>query len=76
MQQRADRDAAGERHRLPGWLRADQLASLGLTEREHDVVALLAHGHSDAGIAGALFITPKTASSMRLLPPITLASRR
>lgn len=34
----------------------------GLTERERDVLELLAAGHSDAEIATALFISPKTAN--------------
>jgi DNA-binding CsgD family transcriptional regulator len=34
----------------------------GLTERERDVIGLLAAGYSDAEIAKALFISPKTAN--------------
>ncbi|MCT7659994.1 helix-turn-helix transcriptional regulator [Mycobacterium sp. CPCC 205710] len=34
----------------------------GLTQRERDVLELLAAGHSDAEIATALFISPKTAN--------------
>jgi DNA-binding CsgD family transcriptional regulator len=34
----------------------------GLTKRERDVLELLAAGHSDAEIASALFISPKTAN--------------
>jgi DNA-binding CsgD family transcriptional regulator len=34
----------------------------GLTSRERDVLELLAAGHSDAQIAAALFISPKTAN--------------
>jgi DNA-binding NarL/FixJ family response regulator len=34
----------------------------GLTRRERDVLELLAAGHSDADIAAALYISPKTAN--------------
>jgi DNA-binding CsgD family transcriptional regulator/tetratricopeptide (TPR) repeat protein len=34
----------------------------GLTPRERDVLELIAAGHSDAGIAAELFISPKTAN--------------
>jgi DNA-binding CsgD family transcriptional regulator len=33
----------------------------GLTSRERDVLELIGAGHSDAEIAAALFISPKTA---------------
>jgi DNA-binding CsgD family transcriptional regulator len=37
-------------------------AELGLTAREHDVLALVAEGRSNRQIAEALFISAKTAS--------------
>jgi DNA-binding NarL/FixJ family response regulator len=37
-------------------------AAHGLTKRERDVFELVAAGHSDADIAEALFISPKTAN--------------
>src|SRR4051812_49246270 len=40
---------------------ADPLAAL--TEREREVLALIAEGRTDRGIAAALWITPKTAES-------------
>ncbi|GAA0974526.1 LuxR family transcriptional regulator [Acrocarpospora macrocephala] len=40
----------------------DPLGQFGLTEREREVLALLAAGRSNSQIATALFISPKTAS--------------
>jgi DNA-binding NarL/FixJ family response regulator len=49
------------RGRTPYGRRADTLADpLQLTRRQREVLDLLAAGHSDAGIAAALHISPKT----------------
>jgi len=40
----------------------DPLARFGLTDREREVLALLAAGRSNPQIGQALFISPKTAS--------------
>lgn len=40
----------------------DELARFGLTEREREVLALIAAGRSNAQIGAELFISPKTAS--------------
>ena len=47
----------------PDTRRKDTIADpFGLTQRERDVLELLAAGHRDAEIADALFISPKTAN--------------
>jgi DNA-binding CsgD family transcriptional regulator len=50
---RADADALAGRAPLPG----------GLTEREVDVLRLVARGHSDRDISDALFISPRTVNA-------------
>ena len=53
------------------------LASLGLTRREAEVLALLAEGRTNRQIGQALFITPKTASVhvSRILAKLGVAGR-
>ena len=53
------------------------LDSLGLTEREREVLELVAAGQSNPQIAAALFISPKTASVhvSNILGKLGVASR-
>jgi DNA-binding CsgD family transcriptional regulator len=44
----------------PFEVNAEALASLGLSEREHEVLGLLAEGLSNKEIAGRLFVSPNT----------------
>ena len=55
----------------------DPLARFGLTEREREILELLAAGRSNPQIAGALFIRPKTASVhvSNILAKLGVASR-
>jgi DNA-binding CsgD family transcriptional regulator len=55
----------------------DPLDRFGLTEREREILALLAAGRSNPQIAGALFISPKTASVhvSNILTKLGVASR-
>ena len=52
-------------------------ASLGLTKREAEVLALVAEGRTNRQIGQALFITPKTASVhvSRILAKLGVAGR-
>ncbi|HET6733563.1 AAA family ATPase [Mycobacterium sp.] len=60
---RAQQRLAQLRGRDPDTRRKATIADpYGLTRRERDVLELLATGHSDADIAAALYISPKTAN--------------
>jgi DNA-binding CsgD family transcriptional regulator len=56
---------------------ASPAASLGLTQREAEVLALVAEGRTNRQIGQALFITPKTASVhvSRILAKLGVAGR-
>jgi DNA-binding CsgD family transcriptional regulator len=56
---------------------ASSAASLGLTRREVEVLALVAEGRTNPQIGQALFITPKTASIhvSRILAKLGVAGR-
>ena len=56
---------------------ASPAASLGLTRREAEVLALVAEGRTNRQIGQALFITPKTASVhvSRILAKLGVAGR-
>jgi DNA-binding CsgD family transcriptional regulator len=61
---RARHRLAQLRGRTPYTRRADTLADRdGLTRREREVLELIASGHTDAQIAAALHISPKTAGT-------------
>jgi DNA-binding CsgD family transcriptional regulator len=61
---RAQSRLADLRGRNPDTRRKATIADpYGLTERERDVLALLAAGHSDVEIAAELFISRKTANN-------------
>lgn len=60
--QRIARFARQARIDLPAGQRPAASARFGLTEREHEVLRLVAAGHGNRDIAGELFISPKTAS--------------
>ena len=61
---RAQQRLAQLRGRTPDLRRKDTTADPhGLTKRQRDVLELLAAGHSDAEIAAALCISPKTANA-------------
>ena len=55
----------------------EQVGDLGLTEREREVLRLVAAGRSNREIAGELFISPKTASVhvSNILGKLHVASR-
>jgi non-specific serine/threonine protein kinase len=63
--------------RAPSPAEASSAAAWGLSQREREVLQLIAAGHSNAEIAHALFISPRTASThaANILAKCGLASR-
>ncbi|MFJ6724939.1 AAA family ATPase [Streptomyces sp. NPDC091281] len=61
----------------PAAAATDPLTSLGLTDRERDVLRLVARGRTNRQIAQALFISPKTASVhvSRILAKLAVSGR-
>jgi DNA-binding NarL/FixJ family response regulator len=55
--------AGAKGHRLAGQPRSSPAFPGGLTEREIEVLRLLAQGHSDGQIAGVLVISPRTVNA-------------
>ena len=70
----AERERAEERRREAA---AAAVESFGLTRREHDVLRLVAAGHTNRQIAEELYISPKTASVhvSNILAKLGVASR-
>jgi DNA-binding CsgD family transcriptional regulator/tetratricopeptide (TPR) repeat protein len=77
----AEIESLARRARLPSATKAAPPVGSGLralTQREVDVLRLVAEGHSNAQIAGELFISPKTVSVhvTNLLAKLGVANRR
>ena len=74
---RPARPHRAESRRRGGRARPDELDRLGLTEREHSVLALVAEGHTNREIGETLFISEKTASVhvSRILAKLGVRSR-
>ena len=58
----AEPGALADGQGVAGTEAADELTRFGLTDREREVLLLVAAGHSNPEIAKALFISAKTAS--------------
>jgi ATP/maltotriose-dependent transcriptional regulator MalT len=73
----AEVDSLARRAQIGAAASADVAASLGLTPREHDVLALVASGRTNREIGSELFMSDKTASVhvSRILQKLGVANR-
>ena len=63
-------------HRLRSRAEPEEASPFGLTDREHDILALLASGLTNPAIAPRLFISPKTSQRACVPDPVEVGSER